>query len=711
MIPCVMSLIQAVWIILQSTMNKENNHTPFERQILKRYTMKSHRSRLFLILTILCHIPWFTTNAQSKEFTLAMGEKISSTLTTGDIHRYALMLDAQQFIHANLFQNGIDLKIVAYSPDGSIIGQFDSPNYRNGDEPITLLTDKQGKYILEVSSIDAKKWKGQYDITLLVLEPRGNTPEKQIDQIMSRFNRPSAPGASIAVVMDGKVVFKKGYGNAELEYDNPITPLTVFHIASVSKQFTAFAILMLESEGKLSVRDDIRKYIPEVPDFGKTITLDHLIHHTSGLRDQWEILAMAGWRLDDNITTKQILNLVRHQKELNFNPGDRMMYCNTGYTLLAEVVARVSGMSFADFTRTRIFEPLKMSQTQFYDDCQKVVKNRAYSYSLDGSEYKKSNLNYSTVGATSLFTTSEDLCNWALNFEQPVVGKDFIEKMAQRGVLNNGDTIGYAMGQGIYSFKGLQIFEHGGADAGYRSDLMRIPGRHFSVNVLSNMASFNPGDIAGKIRDIYLSGFMTKDPPKPSEPVQKEEAGNIELSRDLLLTYAGRYELKPGMVATITARNRELFAEAPGLPNAKMIPLSETKFAIKEAGAEVTFVPDGNGSITTMKVSIQGQMITANRIPDFDPASVNLKELTGLFFSDELNTGYTFVIEDGRLIARHFRTGDVKLTPVKENVFGGDQWYFGQVEFLRDQSGSVTGCKISGSRAVNLIFSRRNSPE
>lgn len=679
--------------------------------MFKLNNMKSHRPYLFFIFTILYSIPCITANAQSKEFTLIRGVKTSSTLTTGDIHRYTMNLDSQQFIYVNLFQNGIDLNIVAYSPDGTIIGQFDSPNYRNGDEPITLLTDKEGKYVLEVSSIDTKNWKGQYDITLLTVEPKGTTPEKQIEQIMARFSSNSAPGASIAVVMDGKVVFRKGYGNAELEYDNPITPFTVFHIASVSKQFTAFAILMLESEGRLSIRDDIRKYIPEVPDFGKTITLDHLLHHTSGLRDQWELLALAGWRLDDIITTKQILNLVSHQKELNFNPGDQMMYCNTGFTLLAEVVARVSGMSFAEFTRTRIFEPLKMSQTQFYDDCQKVVKNRAYSYFQESSGYKKSNLNYSTVGATSLFTTSEDLCNWALNFENPVVGKDFIEKMAQKGVLNNGDTIGYAMGQGIYDFKGLKVFEHGGADAGYRSDLMRIPGRRFSVNVLSNLASFNPGDIAAKIRDMYLPDLMTNDPTKPEEPVQKEEAGNIELTPDHLRRYAGRYELQPGMIATITAENRELFAEAPGLPNAKMIPLSETTFTIKEAGAEVTFLPDANGSITKIKVSMQGQVITANRLPDFDPASVNLKELTGLYFSDELNTGYTFVIEGEKLIARHFRTGDVKLTPLKENVFTGDQWYFAQIEFLRDQSGSVSGCLVSSNRIKHVKFNRMKTSE
>jgi CubicO group peptidase (beta-lactamase class C family) len=658
---------------------------------------------------VICITIIVKTNAQNKEVPLVKGAKSSSGIATGDIHRYALDLNPNQFIYATLFQKGIDLKIIAYNPDGQIIGQFDSPNFRNGDEPITLLTDKKGKYILEVSSIDAKDWKGQYDIMLTTLEPRGTTPEKQIDQIMARFNNPSSPGASIAVLKDGQIVFRKGYGSAELEYDIPVTSSTVFHIASVSKQFTDFAILMLESEGRLSISHDIRKYIPEVPDFGKVITLDHLIHHTSGLRDQWELLAMAGWRLDDNITTKQILRLVSRQKELNFNPGDEMLYCNTGYTLLAEVVARVSGMSFADFTRTRIFEPLKMSHTLFYDDCEKVVKNRAYSYYADSTGYKKSNLNYSTVGATSLFTTSEDLCQWALNFEKPLVGKDFIGKMSHKGVLNKGDTTGYAMGQVIYNYRGLKVFEHGGADAGYRSDLMRIPGEHFSVNVLSNMASFNPNDIAGKVRDIYLADKLTKEPEKPANPVNPKstvDTGKIVLTHDMLVAYAGKYEIQPGMVASITAENNELFAEAQGLPKTKMIPVTATKFAVKEAGAEVTFMADEQGRITKMMVYMQGQLVTAMRLPDFNPESVNLEELTGEYYSEELNTSYTFIIESGRLIARHFRTGDVKLTPVKENIFGGDQWFFGQLEFVRDENKRVTGCKVGAGRVKNLKFTR-----
>jgi len=192
--------------------------------------------------------------------------------------------------------------------------------------------------------------------------------ESKVDKIFSEWDKWDSPGASLAVLKAGQIIYKRGYGCAQLEYNIPIVPSTVFHVASVSKQFTAFAAALLANRGKLSLDEDIRKYLPEVPDFGKTITLKHLIYHTSGLRDQWEALAIAGWRLDDVITKEHILKLVRNQRELNFAPGEEHLYCNTGYSLLAEIVARVSGQSFPDWTAENIFKPLGMSNTHFHDD-------------------------------------------------------------------------------------------------------------------------------------------------------------------------------------------------------------------------------------------------------------------------------------------------------------------------------------------------------
>ena len=302
------------------------------------------------------------------------------------------------------------------------------------------------------------------------------TPDEKVDKMFTSWDSKKTPGAAVAVVRDGAIIYKKGFGMANLEYDIPISPSSIFHVASVSKQFTVFSILLLQSEGKVNLDDDIRKYIPEVPDFGQTITLRHLASHTSGLRDQWTLLALAGWRLDDVITKEHVLKLVSKQKDLNFAPGDKYMYCNTGFTLLAEVVSRVSGKSFAEFTKANIFSPLQMNHTLFYDDHEKIVKNRTYSYYFGGTGFKKSVLSYANVGATSLFTTVEDLSLWAENFSELTVGNsEIIRTMNTPAILNDGEESGAALGQFVSKYKGLHEISHDGADAGYRSYLGRFP--------------------------------------------------------------------------------------------------------------------------------------------------------------------------------------------------------------------------------------------
>jgi CubicO group peptidase (beta-lactamase class C family) len=648
--------------------------------------------------------------SQDRQSELKKGVPFSELLKAGDTLRYTVKMDANMFSYFILLQDGVDAMITTFDPDGKKIQSFDSPNGRKGPEPVTLFSDKKGSYVLEVTVLEENGHQGKYKLTWIRLEPKGTTPEKQIGQLFTAWNSIESPGAAIAVEKDGKLIYKKGFGCAELEYNIPITPSTVFHIASVSKQFTCFSILLLEKQGKLSINDDIRKYIPEVPDFGKVITLNHLMHHMSGLRDQWELLAMAGWRLDDIITKDQILRIVSRQKELNFNPGDEYLYCNTGFTLLAEVVARVSGQTFPEFTRTHIFEPLKMTNTLFYDDCEKIVKNRAYSFYADSTGYKKSILSYSNAGATSLFTTAEDLCQWSRNFENPVVGdNDIINRMNLRGILNKGDTITYAMGQDIGTYKGLKIISHGGMDAGYRSFFVRFPDQRFSVNVLSNLASFDPGGMSFKIADIYLKEKEVVDDPKKEETESKAQAEikEIKIDHDVLVSYCGQYEWQPGVLVTISIENDNLFVSAPELAKTPMIAVTATEFDVKAASARVTFILDSD-KVSKMKVNMNGGEVIAMKIQDFDPTKITLSEYSGDFYSEELSTTYTMVLESGKLIARHFRTGDVMLTLTKPDQFSGNKWYFGRVVFTRDPNGKIVGCNVSGGRVRNLKFEKVN---
>lgn len=272
--------------------------------------------------------------------------------------------------------------------------------------------------------------------------------ERAVDQLFAQWAEPNSPGAVIAVLQDGKVIYSQGYGAANLENGVPNTKATVFHLASVSKQFTAFAIYLLAQDGKLSLDDDVRKYVPKLHDFGKLITIRHLLHHTSGVRDQWNLLALAGWRLDDEITDDDVARLLFHQTELNFAPGDQFLYSNSGYTLLAMVVKQVSGKTLPEFAKERIFDPLGMSHTHFQGEYGIVVKNRAYSYARqpDG-KYHYVALTYSTVGPSSLFSTVGDLARWDENFYTGEIGGlALLADMQQKGKLNNGKDINYASG-------------------------------------------------------------------------------------------------------------------------------------------------------------------------------------------------------------------------------------------------------------------------
>ena len=453
------------------------------------HLFKNERMTLRLISFFTLLLLSFSGSAQIEKGSLKLGETISCEMKINERHSFTLTLTGNQFVRLELDQQGIDVKIVVWRPNGIPIGTFDSPNGPYGAEQITLMAEDEGDYFFSVQPYNANPSTGNYTFTVQTIEPFGETKEKRIDQIMSKWNIDNGPGASVAVVKDGEVVFSKGYGIANLEYDIPIETNSVFHIASISKQATAFALVLLAEEGKLSLDDDVRKYISEVPDFGTPITLRHLATHTSGLRDQWNLLKMAGWRMDDVITTDQVLKLIAKQKELNFLPGEEFLYCNTGYTLMAEVIEEVSGMTFAEFTEKRIFMPLNMSNTQFYDNHEKVVQNRVYSYIAEGSGYRKANMNYSIPGATSLFTTPEDLAKWVFNFENPSVGNaESMKEMHTRGILNNGDTLKYALGQNISHYKGLLNVSHGGADAGYRTYLSRFPDQKFAVIVFGIMA-------------------------------------------------------------------------------------------------------------------------------------------------------------------------------------------------------------------------------
>jgi len=438
-----------------------------------------------------------------------------------------------------------------------------------------------------------------------------NAVDKQIDKLFSKYNSTTS-GAAVAVVKDGKVVFKKGYGTANLEYGIPITTKTVFNLASVSKQFTAFAIYLLEKQGKLSLEDDVRKYIPEIPDYGNTIKIKHLLAHTSGIKDQASLVSLAGWRSGDLVTTENILRFVSRQKELNFEPGTRFLYSNSGYTLLAEIVKRVSGQSFAEFTKKNIFAPLQMNDTQFGDDQERIIKNRAESYELENGVFKKKTLNDSSVGASNLYTTVLDMTKWALNFENPKIGDaELVKRFNEPSLLNNGervvwaangDDIGYhAKGQIHWNYRGTKQISHGGHTAAFRTSFWRFPEQRVAVIALSNDEHFEQVKNVTAIADLYLKNLK----PNQNSPSAAAEYKLIEKSNIDLKNYEGRFyndELEAIYTAKILNGKLFLFHIRHGEIELKVE--SKDKFSGRIGfPVEIEFVGNANASITGFKIS------------------------------------------------------------------------------------------------------------
>ena len=537
------------------------------------------------------------------------------------------------------------------------------------------------------------------------LPNESNEYSERIDSIFVDYDDINKPGAAVAVVQDGAIVFKKGYGSANLEYDIPVTSSTIFHIASVSKQFTVFSILLLAEEGKLNLDDDIRKFIPEVPDFGKKITLRHLASHTSGLRDQWNLLVMAGWRFDDVITKEHVMKLVANQKELNFDPGEESEYCNTGFTLLAEVVTRISGMSFAEFTNSKIFNPLQMTSTLFYDDHEKIVSNRAYSYYSDDEGFKKSVLSYANVGATSLFTTVEDLSLWSMNFASLKVGnKEVIDQMNALATLNNGKTFGGAYGQFVNKYKGLNQIQHGGADAGYRSYLGRFPDENFAVMVFSNFAASNAGGLALKVADVFLEEKFIIEP-----GAEGSESNYIHIKNDELEAFIGAYWNNASSYSrTIKLRNDTLrYWRGEGNESA-LLPINSSTFKMLDVPSDITVSFEILNNKKLMKVTLdEGEPIISEEYIPTNYTLKDLQEFTGEFYSDELRTAYSIVLNDSTLVFKHSRISDFNIIPIKKDMFAGDEWFFDNIVFERNNANSITGMRVSNGRVRNLYFEKQ----
>jgi CubicO group peptidase (beta-lactamase class C family) len=352
-------------------------------------------------------------------------------------------------------------------------------------------------------------------------------PNAKVDRVFAEWDKPNSPGCAVGVVQNGHFVYARGYGMANLDYDIPNAPEMVYYVGSVSKQFTAASVALLILDGKIALNDDIRKYFPEMRDYGAPITINHLIHHTSGIRDIYSIMSVAGLRLEDVFSDSEAVALIARQTALNFKPGDSYLYSNSGYFLLAQLVKRVTGKSLREFADERIFQPLGMTHTHFHDDPGHVMKKRAMSYEPDGrGGYRISYMqNFDKIGAGGLYTNLDDLRKWDENFYTHKVGGDALQTLIHtRGVLNKGDTIAYAFGNNVGSYRGLRTTEHGGSLMGYKAHIYRFPDQHFTVLETCNLGSINPGPLAEAVADVYLGDKMSPKVARVAPPPRQPRA-------------------------------------------------------------------------------------------------------------------------------------------------------------------------------------------
>lgn len=644
------------------------------------------------------------TEAQSLEKSLERGTTLTGTLKQNETHAYRIEAGADMFIFGYVLQQTVDVKLEVTNPDGSILASFDQP--ARGREYFQFNTETAGTYHLKVIPFEEEE--GNYSVSLRKVEAIPADPGEQVKQLLSKYNNAQGPGAAVMVIQDDEVLYSGYFGMSNLTFGIPYNENTRHNIGSTSKQFANFALLLLQEDGKLSLDDDVRKHIPELPDFGQTVTIRHLSTHTSGYREFLNTLAMTGRSMNATLSRDKIINLVQQQPELQNIPGEEWNYNNTGYALIAEIIKRTSGMSFPEFMKQRVFNPLEMYSTVVRGSQAHVVESRSAGYyQSDEGEYLEATDLGGAMGAGGIHSTLEDLSRWVANFSDPKLGTQaMIDSMMTPYVLNNGTPTGYGLGFFIQEYKGQKYIHHGGADVAHRSMLAWYPELDAAVITQSNDASFNAGGISAEVTDIFFKEYL-KDEESETEETEPAEDDVFTYNTGDFDLLAGRYELSvmPGFVLTFSREGEQLFAQGTGQPQIALNASSDSTFSLVGVNAALTFHMNEDGSADSLTLHQNGNHI-AHKI-EWNPSEEELAGFSGVYFSEELQTRYKAVVsEEGKLQLEHYQLNDpIELEPgVKDEFSGG--FPISNVQFIRGEAGEVTGFKAGNGRTRGVYFTK-----
>lgn len=519
-------------------------------------------------------------------------------------------------------------------------------------------------------------------------------PVAELDEIFSGWDSSDTPGCAIGVSEDGRTLMTRAWGMADLENPVPNTSSTIFEAGSVSKQFVAAAVILLAMDGELSLEDDIREFVPELPDYGYTITLRHLLNHTSGLRDWGSVAAISGWgRGQRTHNHDHVIDILSRQTRLNFPPGERYSYSNSGYNLLAVAVERVSGQSFASFSDEHLFEPLGMISTQWRDDYTRIVPGRssAYSGSEDSETFRINRPIEQVHGNGGLLTTVGDLLTWNHAVSGGFFGDEFYDELVRQGVLNSGRTIAYASGVRMDEDHGRTQVVHTGATSGYRAYLSYYPEQELSVALLCNVTGANPGALGSAISGLFLPD---------GESSEEVSAESIEPDEVALSTKTGIWkDSRNYRPIEIVLDNGELKLSSGTV----LTPVSDDEFVVGSGDNKLRFV-DADGdrpNLQWIRSGYEEELLlpTAFAEDDVDP-----EEFTGTFYSPDAETELRIKEENGKLIAHRRPSDTFELEPVYEDAFRAPG--LGVIYFHRDENGEISQFSYSSGRVYDLRFFR-----
>lgn len=532
------------------------------------------------------------------------------------------------------------------------------------------------------------------------------SPERfnKIDSLFTSWNAPDHPGGSILVSMKGKPVFSKAYGLASLEYKIPNCINTQYNIGSVSKQFTAMGIVIMEAQKKLSYDDDIRKHIPELPDFGKTITIRHLLQHTSGLRDIHGLLALAGWRRNDLKTNDDLYRLLEHQEELNFNPGDEVSYSNTGYILLAKIIENISNVQFDVWMEQNIFEPLGMHDTYVEAQYDRVVNNNATSY-YSGEKFYKAIEYWGYYGNGNMHSTTSDLARWLQNFVHPPKNwEGLFASLSTTDPLNNGYNNIFGYGVIVENYLGQKIIYHGGAVGGYRAFIQTYPDQALNIVILTN---FSGSDIITKVDEIskILIGHVLKKQDSSDNNDDWPKHDLIQLPVTTLKQFEGVYWSNSEKIGReVYVRNDTLrYANTP-TREWPLVPISESSFRMMNTPNSP--IVEFHGVSQRMVINTPDNLPSEFKfLQNISQLADSLDQFAGDYYSPELKTSYSIYTSGSDIYIEHARHGKIKLKRLYNDVFAGD-WPVNIIEVKRSEKGVIQGLRITNGRTRNVWFKK-----